>query len=305
MDNDSSPAQDPAVPAAPADNPNDLATDLTEEQEQAFVDETLGIDAKSAEPESPPEEPKAPESPEEPVSTESETPKEPDTPEPAPEEPKTPADISGPDASDLWIEVQNSEGKSVKLVYDPSDPGSFLPDDFTFKNDKHLYDVLEAKGEMATLYKERVGEYESEVEERETKENEAKSQAEQSAAWDAEIQDLVDGGFLEEPKAKPTDKNFLEDPTVQKIDSVFKFMKEQNTARLEDGRPLLRSFGTAFNLYNKGQEAAAVETKKKQENDMAKARGSLVGGTSAASGSEPALYKRGSASNIWNVPIPD
>lgn len=304
MPPDSSPALDtPADAPAESTNPNELATEMSVEEEAAFVDQTLGIkpEANNDQPKPPeaaPEpakEPETPPAPEEPKVTEPEPPVVPTS------EPEAPAEIATPTTDDLWVEVQDSEGNAVKLTYDPENPGAFLPNDFTFKDDKQLMDIMEAKAEMASLFKERTAEYETELEAAEAKETAAKTDADQTAAWDAEIQDLIDGGFLETPKAKQGDKNFLEDPTVQKVDAVFKYMAEQNKLRLDEGKPVLRSFGTAFNLYTKAQEADAKVIKEKQDNDLAKARGSLVGGTSTASTGEAPLYTVGSAKSIWEA----
>lgn len=308
MELNSSPASDTPVDApAPAEptNPNDLTTEMSEAEEQAFVDKTLGIkpeanqDAADPTPAEPTPKPAKEEE-------EPQTPQEPETPEPEPPvvpepEPEAPTEIAAPTTDDLWVEVQDSEGNAVKLSYDPENPNTFLPADFTFKDDQQLFEILDAKNEMANLYRERTAEYQTQVEESEAKENAAKSDAEQTASWDAEIQDLIDGGFMETPKAKQGDKNFLEDPTVQKIDAVFKYMAEQNKTRLAEGKPVLRSFGTAYNLYNKTQEADAAVIQQKKDNDLAKARGSLVGGTSTTSTGEAPLYTVGSAKSIWEA----
>jgi hypothetical protein len=309
-----------ATPPAQPDysSPNDLTYEMTAEEEAAFVDATLGIkgaknvtepvtpaadqpaqpavpEGQSKQPETPAPDPAVPETPVVPEAPVTSEPAEPKAPQPATE-------LTAPETSDLWIEVQDSEGKDVKLTYDPNNPNSFLPEGFTFKDDNQLFQILDAKAEMASLYKERVSEYETKTAELEAKQGSIKTEADQKASWDAEIQDLIEGGLLDAPKiTDPSDKKFMEDPTVAKVDAVFKFMAEQNRVRPE-GKPLLRSFGTAFNLYNKVSADAEAEAKTKQANDMAKARGALVGGTSApSSASETPLYRRGSAKNIWEA----
>lgn len=316
MDPDSSTAQPDNT--APVSSPNDLSTEMTAEEEQAFVNETLGIkgvkdepstseptptgDTTAGEAETPavtPEaEPVVPATPEAPAVTPEPT--KPETPEPATE-------LTAPQTDDLWIEVKDSEGKDVKLVFDPKNPASFLPTDFTFKDDAQLFQILDAKNEMTNLYKTRLAEFETKTEAQKAEEAVAKSNADTQAAWDAEIQDLISGGLLEAPKVSdPKDPKFMEDPTVAKVDAVFKFMATENVARKEAGTPLLRSFGTAFNLFTAKQTAQAEADETKKQNDLAKKRGALVGGTSSPSvSSDKPIYKSGSAHSIFDVPIPD
>lgn len=314
MDPDSSTAQPDN--AAPVSSPNDLSTEMTAEEEQAFVNETLGIkdNANPTEPEvTPPtgEEPTTPQTPEEPEVTPPK-PAEPEVPAPVtPEAPKpteSATELTAPQTDDLWVEVKDSEGKDVKLVFDPKNPASFLPTDFTFKDDAQLFQILDAKNEMANLYKTRLAEFETKTEAQKAEEAVAKSNADTQAAWDAEIQDLISGGLLEAPKVSdPKDPKFMEDPTVAKVDAVFKFMATENVARKEAGTPLLRSFGTAFNLFTAKETAQAEADETKKQNDLAKKRGALVGGTSSpsvASGDKP-TYKAGSAHSIFDVPVPD
>lgn len=302
-------------------SPNDLDFEMTPEAEQALVNETLGIsEVKSVEPETPKapdatggepkEEPKAPDSTEEPEATKPE-PKEPEVPAPV-EKPAEKPTVTEIQTDDLWVEVDkvttDAEGnqvtEKVKLVYDPKDPGSFLPDDMAFKSDKQLFEILEAKAEMAALYKEREAEHDTKAGELTAQEQTAASEKEQLASWDAEVEDLIESGLLEAPKVKPGDKDWLEDPSVKQIDAVFKFMAEQNTERAKDGKAPIKSFGTAFTKYAKVQADKAAEEAKTKENADAKKKGALVGGSSAASaGGSEKVYVHGSHANIWDVPI--
>lgn len=334
MQDDSSTASD--------QNPNELGTEMSEAEEQAFVNKTLGIgddDAATTDSEDGDSEgdtgadtegnelaggssgddgvddeegddggdsdqDSSPKSDREETTASDESEEDKST---------TELDENGIQTDDLWVEVEkiviDKDGKEsaekVKLVYDPTNPGAFLPDDFKFKDDKHLFEILGAKVEMANIYKERQAEFDTKTQEAEAKSS--KEQADQAiqAGWDSEIESLIDAGVLEAPKAKPSDKNFLEDPAVQKLDEVFKYMGAQNEARSKDGKPPLRSFGTAMNLMNRELEAQAEKDKMKQDNKLAKQRGSLVGGTSAGSSSDGPSYTRGSASNIWSVKVPE
>jgi hypothetical protein len=224
-----------------------------------------------------------------------------DSDKPAPE-----LDENGIQTDDLWVEVEDSEGKSHKLVFDPQNPAAFLPDDFTFKNDKQLFEILDAKAEMAALYKERSDKFETEKETKTTQEQAEAQRKETLASWDAEIDDLIQAGALEAPKTKPGEKGWTEDPSVQKIDAIFKYMKTENDKRIADGKTPIKSFGTAFNLYSHDEQVRAEAEKEKKEAEDTKKRGALVGGSSAASsaGDKP-MYTRGKYSDIWSVPVED
>jgi len=309
---DGSPApQDPVAPVTPTpeapidySNPNDLDFELSEEQEQKFVDEIL----KTGDYTTPAKEPEAPVAPVvEPVVA----PVAPVEPPVEPVKPDEPVVLADPKTDDLWIEVEQTvvddlgdeTTKTVKLVYDPKDPGAFIPDDFTAKNTKQLADIMEAKADMAKLYGERQAEFDTA--------KAAEDQTGQEKAiidgWNREIEDLVNAGILEAPKLKPTDQGYNEDPAVVKTEAVFKFMVEQNAKRVESGLSPIGSFGTAFTLYEKDAAVIAEAEAKKQADLDTKTAGAMVGGGSAASGGspEPKAYVAGSHNNIWSVEVPD
>jgi hypothetical protein len=299
---------------------NDLDFEMTPEQEQAFVNETLGLseETKNIQEEQNDQEESSDEQQEEESQQQEEQQgdeKEEEAPEQKPEQKEDVEDEQEQEAQqpsaiktdDLFIEVEkvglDAEGNEVvekiKLVYDPENPGSFIPDDFAFKNDKQLADILEAKAEMAGLYKERLAEKET----NDAKFAQEEQKAEQLKSWDNEIQDLIDAGIIEKPKAKQGDANFLEDASVKKIDAVFKYMAEQNEARAKEGLPPMLSFGTAFSKFEKIEAERIAKEQKEIENKETKQKGAMIGGSSAASGGESVSYKAGSYGNIWEVPV--
>jgi hypothetical protein len=311
--------QQPQAPTpAPVTDPNDLDTDMSEEELQSFVNQHLGVNQE------PTQQPQASEEPVAPAS-EPETPTPP-APEPAPTpEPPTPPAPEEPlpdtvDTSDLWIETQMPDtvdangntvpGKTVRLGVDDD-----LPDDFKFKSDKHLFEVQQAISEMRQEKANRESELQTKHDERAEKETEQKAKADNNAKLDAEIGALIDIGVLEKPKVAATDPNFLQDPAVQKIDAVLKFMAADNAKRSEDGRPLLNSFGvalTAFTKSDQGQQQAqdnatkAEEARQKAEAEEVKKRGALVGGGSNGTPTtQKKVYEAGSAKSIWDVPVED
>lgn len=306
-------------------NINEIGTEISIEQEQALVNETLGIappkpgeviepDNKQPESETPDTDPTPSADP--PADADPNPDPDADDPDPKPTPTKPEAveddepeiqDLTAPQTDDLWVEVDkvvvdeegNRTTEKVKLVYDPDDPSSFLPDDFKFTSDTQLMQILEAKSEMAKMYETRKAEFD--------KLNEAKSEkqkeAEQIANWDQEIETLIAAGVLEEPKIKAGEKGWLEEPTVKKISEVFQFMVKENTDRAKQSKPAIRSFGTALSMFNiQEQVKQEAENKQKEEAEI-KRKGSLVGGSSGSSGGTEQSYVSGSHHNIWSVPV--
>lgn len=326
------PPQAPADNTPPADNQQptepqvidqSLNTEITPEQEQQLINETLGLEPQesgekqdglqfkegtqpSAENGQQPTQ-SGEQQPNQPAESKSETTTE------------STDELKAPDTTiqtdDLWIEVdkvvQNEDGttktEKVKLVYDPDNPSTFVPDDFQFVSDKQLFEIMEAKSEMANLYKERKSEVEKAIAEFESKKSEATTQQEQLAAWDAEIDMLIDAGIMEAPKAKAGTPEFTKDPTVQKIDNVFKFMKERNKELVKNGKNPIKSFTLAYNMHEAEAKKQADEAAKKQEIERKQTLGSMVGGSSApsAGGSNKGHYVSGTYSNVQNAQLDD
>lgn len=309
-------------------SPDDLNYQMTEAEEQAYVNEQLGIsspapekqtdqvtDQKEQQNGSEQQPTTGTQEADNDASGQAKTPEAPETPK-APEPKEEPKDQPKPDLSlktdDLWVEVEkvvfdedgNQSTEKVKLVFDPANPDSFLPDDFKFKSDKQLMEILEAKAEMAQLVKTRNAEIEAQKSQMTEAEQAEKARTDQLASWDDEIQTLIDNNILPAPKVAPTDPKFLEDPSAIKIDTVFKFMATKNEELTKDGKPLLRSFAAAYTLYeNDAAVKAAAEAKAKEDEDT-KARGAMVGGTSAQSaGSSAKGYVPGSYASIYDVPV--
>ncbi len=319
MDENGSPTTTPAPDAAATptyESTNDLGFEMTPEQEQDFVNKTLGFTDPSVEapkddnkadapkPDGGGEDPKAPEVP----ATEPEAPKAPEQPAPAPVKPPEvpereakPTEPASVDTSDLWIEVENADGEAIKITLDGG-----LPDDFQFKTDKQLYEVMDSMREMKELQAEREAELEANLE----KQTAQQSQESQLASWENETQTLIDAGLIPEPKLKaPADgKQFTpeeveNDPSLKLQNDVYTFMKTENDKRLAEGKQPLLSFGTMLNIYQQQQKASEEAKAKEEEVKLTKERGALIGGDSAASGGEKSTYVAGSHSNIWNVPV--
>jgi hypothetical protein len=200
---------------------------------------------------------------------------------------------SGVDTSDLWVEIEDAEGKTHKVTVTSS-----LPEGFAFKNDAQLAEYLEARNEMKQTLNQRQADFDKQQQESTA----AKAEQEQLAAWDAEVSALVEGKLLDAPKSLPKDgKRYTEaeikaDPALQKINDIYAFMSSKG----------LRSFGTAYTLWSQEQAKNKEAEELKESNDTAKARGALVGGSSSSSGNDAGyVYSAGSASSIHDVDTSD
>jgi hypothetical protein len=300
----------PVVPDVPSyATSNDLDFVMTPEEEQAFVNDILGEPTKAVEPIAPVvtapvvEEPVAPVI--APVVTEPVT--------PVVEEPVAPTEIEPIKTDDLWVEVDrivtddlgDEVIEKIKLTYDPTNPGAFIPEDFTAKNTKQLADILETKAEMAKLYSERKTAFDTAQEDIAKSESVAIAQKAQLDAWDAEIADLIEVGAITAPKLKEGDDGYLDDPSIKETDAVFAFMTKTNAERAEKGIGPIVSFGTAFAMFQKDADTVAAQVAKDKEIEDTKTKGAMVGGSSASSsgGSGKSVYQAGSANSIWQVPV--
>jgi hypothetical protein len=308
MQLDGSPAPTDVTPVAPEtpdySSPNDLDFEMTPEQEQAYVDTILGTSPTEPVVPTPVETPVAPVAPViEPVQPVEEV--KPTVVEPTVIEPiKT---------DDLWIEVDkvttdelgDETVEKVRLVYDPANPDSFVPDDFIAKNDKQRIAIMEAKAEIASTYNARKSDFDTKQGELTANETREASQKTLLDSWDAEIATLIEVGALEAPKAKLGDANYHDDPSVKKTDEVFTFMAKSNADRSEKGLPPITSFGTALTMYEKDATRVAEEAEKARKSQETKQKGALIGGSSSASAGAdgPKPYKAGSANSIWAVPV--
>lgn len=300
-------ATPPADPSAEPSNPNELGTELSEAEEQAFVDEILGIkseadpdpnpdpDPKDTDPKDPPVDPdpaKDPD-PKDPPANPKDPAKDPD---PDPKDPD-PADSTVPDikTDDLFIEIEivklnddDEEVKeTVKLTYNPNDPDSFIPDGFEATNHKQLSKIMEAKQEMANKFKERQAEHDQAQGKLDTQ----TAQREQVAKWEVEEKELVETKALE----------------ADKIDDVYGYMTRENIKRTEEGKPPITSFAMAFTSWNNDQSRIEAEEKDKKDAEEAKKKGALVGGGGGAGGNggDAKIYRAGSARSMDDIVIDD
>jgi len=297
-------------------NADELTTELSESEELAYVDKILGkqptvkTDFNGSKLSQPKESEVAQE---EDANQETEETQEEES-APVADEAKTTEEvmeaepISEPDFSDLWAEVEafelDDEGNPVTKTFRITADG--MPDEMRFKSDKQLAEVLDTIREMKDIQAERQAEYEEAVAEREEQAAATAAEQEQLQSWDDEIATLIDNGILDAPKAKPGEAAWATDPTVKTLDDVFTFMKQENDKLIAEGKRPIRSFTSYYTLFTKQSAKSEAEAKAKQEAELIKKRGAMVGGGAASSSStKPKLYKAGSAKSIWAVDTSD
>lgn len=228
-----------------------------------------------------------------------------------PEEVK-PVEIPAVDLSDLYVDVDvfvvDDKGENPKEETIRLNVGDSIPDNARFKNDKQLFDLLDAQREMKELRDARTAEYEDKKSQEDEKVSAEKAKTDQLNGWDAEINDLIEAGDMEAPKVKPGESGFLEDPTTVLIDKVFKFMTAENKKLIDAKKAPIRSFEVAFNRYNKQAKTQEKLDDDAKQTERLKQAGSLVGGGSNSGGStggNQKIYVAGSARSIYQVDTSD
>lgn len=264
----------------------------TQEELNAKIDSELGLPHQETEtPEPAKEETPDENNPSPPAPADSdndETPEESDTDTPEEEPEVTPAETdpqtppAQPSDAELFIEVMDAEGVTHKISTIDD-----LPEDFQARNNR---DALKILGDLAKLDTQR-----------EQREAEAATAAEAAAlaetqqaqfkSWDSEITELA-----------KTDR--LDATNTDRLNDIFGYMNEINAARHKAGNPnLITSFEDALDKFEAKESREAAELATKNGNDMAKAKSSLIGRSSASTGGSSYVYRAGSARSIDDIPV--
>lgn len=191
------------------------------------------------------------------------------------------------------ISVTDINGKEYKITKIED-----LPEDFTPKNNRQVIEILNNLQRLET-------ETVRAAADAQAKQQEAEAQAQQQAqlkSWDSEIDQLQREGRLDKPKAAPGSDGFMDDTAVKKVDAVFKFMADTNSARQTAGNPnLIRSFEDALDKYELAESKKAAVEADKAETQAAKKNSSLIGGSSSGGGEGAPVYRAGQANSIWDL----
>jgi hypothetical protein len=187
-----------------------------------------------------------------------------------------------PVAEDLFIEVEDAEGVTHKISKIDD-----LPEDFSPKNNRQIIEIVAqlTKLDQQMNDRERTRAQEALLAEQ------TRVQQEQFDAWDKEIAELVKQKRVTASDTDTTNK-------------VLEFMAKVNTDRAKAGNPnLIYSFEDALDKYEAVQAKEAANDKQKQENDRAKAKASLIGGSNSTGAGSSSVYVSGSARSMDDIVI--
>lgn len=202
-------------------------------------------------------------------------------PEEEPEEPVKPSEAATPSDEDLFIEVIDAEGVTHKISNIDD-----LPEDFSPKNNRQILEIIKATDRLDTEREKR----EADAETAARTEFIEQTKQDQFKSWDSEIAELG--------KAKR-----IEATNTDRINEVFGYMNQINEARQKANNPnLITSFEDALDKFEAKEVLDKAEADKKNGNELAKAKSSLIG-RSSASGGDTYVYRAGSARNIDEIPV--
>lgn len=258
------------TPIAPADEPVAPVVDNLNSEEGSVTPEevaqVLGKPVPVA------EEPVAPVEPEEPVV--------PVVEEPAPVVPFPPkveepvAPIVAPEAPSFALEVEDANG--TKFIINPDDNIDEVLKDFEPKDNGQIFKIIEDRMQLkmdAKAYTDNEATKTAEAEH-------AQAVANIQSGWDREAEKLQG-----EKRIPMT----VEGKSNERLEAVYKFMAETNQVRIAAGVSPIQTLEDALDKMElQESKAAAAETARKAKED-ARARGALVGGSSApaSSGAAP------------------
>lgn len=251
----------------------------TAEELNLKIEQELGlphVEPKATEPETPvePAEPV-----DEPAEEAEETAVEPETEE---EEPVAAPEPATPSDDELFIEVEDAEGVTHKISKIED-----LPEDFSPKNNRQILEIVTQLTKLDAQLSEREATRARDA----LAAEQAQTQQEQFDAWDNEIAELVKSKRITSGDTETTNK-------------VLEFMAKVNTDRTKAGNPnLIYSFEDALDKYEIAQAKDAETIKKTQDNERAKVKASLIGGSNSTGAGSSPVYVSGSARSMDDIII--
>lgn len=184
------------------------------------------------------------------------------------------------DGKQFTLEVVDVNGE--KFVLKPGDNLEEKLKDFEPKNNGQIMQVLrdfdKLEGEKAK--------YDQHQEEQAAETAKQEKISNIRAGWDKEIE------HLQGDKRLPVE---ADGKISERVKEVFNFMSTENEKRVKERRPLLESFEDALDKLELRESKDEVKQKDKEERELARKRGAIVGGSSAAASNGTSKYTRGSA----------
>lgn len=195
---------------------------------------------------------------------------------------------------DFSFEVEDANGKTYKITKIED-----LPEDFDPKNNRQVMEIIA----QANKLEGEIARHEEQIAKDEEATILSNAQKEIQTGWQSEIQELVDEKLLDKPKLAENNPKYNDDPSVKKIDEVFKFIKDTNDARKKANNPnMLTSFRDAFDRMELRDLKVQKADESKKEGDLAKAKAGVIGTSSTSSVDVPA-YRAGSYRSIDDIPL--
>ena len=178
-------------------------------------------------------------------------------------QPTPPEDVEPPVFS---LEVEDVNGE--KLTIGPDDDVEKVFENFEPKSNGQIFKILD---DLQKLRADKESYESEEAEKAENTERETQLVAIRDG-WDKEIKELQ--GSKRIPVVNEGEEN-------KRVDEVFEFMNEENQKRIEQDKPLIRSFEDALDKLELREQKQAEEQRKKEQKETARKKGALVGGSSA------------------------
>lgn len=182
------------------------------------------------------------------------------------------------DVPTFTLEVEDSLGE--KFVLKPGDDLEEVLKDFEPKSNGQIFAILDKLNDLK-IQKEAFDK-EQAVKAQESETNQ-RMEAIQTG-WNNEIKALQGAKRLEvTTDGKPSER----------VNEVFAYMGEENAKRAEDGRPLIQSFEDALDKLELKETKEAAAEKAKEEKELNRKKGGMVGGSSAPNTNSTPVYKGG------------
>lgn len=202
-------------------------------------------------------------------------------------------------AKDYSIEVEDAEGKKIKIEKLSDLPHDFEPKTYTdmlLIGEKLAEKRAERQKDEAEV-KEATEKKQEQDERRQATQQYQEQAAIRNKAWDSEIAMAQKSGLIPAVKVSPkaTEEEMKADPGLKRQAEVFDFMSKENNRRAKEGNPFfLGSFIDGLAALELSERLAGDGDKKKQEVATRRAAGGRVGrGNAAPTSSSPGGKDRG------------
>jgi hypothetical protein len=206
-----------------------------------------------------------------------------------------PADTTPEVPADLKLTVEDAAGTKYEITKIED-----LPEDFVPKNNRQILEIIKGLDGLES----RREAYEANQTTEKIKADRLAAEQAQTTAWQNEIDELQKSGRLDKPKIAQGADGFLEDPAIKRMDAVFQYMVEVNTARAAAGNPnRLTSFTDALAQVELKEMREAETARQNDEAETAKAKAGMVGKGNAPAASGPKPYHSGQYSSIHDIPV--